>query len=72
MITKKTVNGKDQITSCTLATCCLTVVELETDPIQLKLSNEKGQELICSVEELEEIFFYLQREGICSYNGKGT
>lgn len=63
MITKKTVNGKDQITSCTLATCCLTVVELETDPIQLKLSNEKGEELTCSLDEFREIVEYLYLEG---------
>ena len=62
MITKKIVNGKQQITACTLATCCLTVVELETDPTQLKLTNEKGQELICSLDEFKEVAHYLISE----------
>lgn len=62
-ITKKTVNGKEQITSCTLATCCLTVVELETFPIQLKLSNEKEQILICSLDEFKEVALYLIQQG---------
>ena len=63
MITKKAVNGKEEITSCALATCCLTVVELETYPIKLKLTNEKGQELICSLDEFLEVAEYLIKEG---------
>lgn len=55
------------ITACTLATCCLTLKE-QTDPNQLTFFNEKGEELTCSVSELEEMFFYLQREGIVKYN----
>lgn len=55
------------ITACTLATCCLTLRE-QTDSNQLKFVNEKGEELTCSVTELEEMFFYLQREGIVKYN----
>ena len=70
MITKKTINGKDLITSCTIANCCLTVNLLETG--ELELTNEKKEKLICTVDELEEIFFYLQREGIASYSGNGT
>ena len=63
MITKKIVHGKQQITACTLATCCLTVVELETDPTQLKFTNEKGQELVCSLDEFREVAQYLSSEG---------
>lgn len=69
-ITKKTVNGKEQITSCTLATCCLTVKLVDENC--LELSNEKNQKLTCSVEELEEIFFHLQCIGVASYSGRGT
>ena len=70
MITKKTVNGKDLITSCTLANCCLTS-ELVGDT-EIKLTNEKGQELICAINELEELFFHLQCIGLASYSGIGT
>jgi len=68
-ITKKTVNGKEQITSCTLATCCLTLKE-QIDQNQLTFFNEKGEELTCSVSELEEMFFHLQREGVVKYEGE--
>lgn len=61
-ITKKTVNGKEQITSCTLATCCLTFEKLENGDI--KFTNEKNQELVCTLDEIEEISFYLKNEGI--------
>lgn len=64
MITKKTVNGKYLVTSCTLATCCLTFEKLENGDI--KFTNEKNQELICTLDEIEEMFFYLKREGIIS------
>lgn len=55
------------ITACSLANCCLTLKK-QTDPTQLTFFNEKGEELTCSVAELEEMFFYLQRKGIVKYN----
>jgi dissimilatory sulfite reductase (desulfoviridin) alpha/beta subunit len=64
MITKKIVNGKHLITACTLATCCLTFEKLENGNI--KFTNEKNQELVCTLDEIEEMFFYLKREGIIS------
>jgi len=64
-ITKKTVNGKEQITSCTLATCCLTVERI--NDVEIKLSNEKNQTLICTLEELEEISSYLKEKGLNYY-----
>lgn len=61
MITKKIVNGKELITACTLATCCLTVEQ--TDTGYLKFSNELNQELICSLDEFKEIVNYLRSIG---------
>ena len=58
-ITKKTVNGKEQITSCTLATCCLTGT-LEGENI--KLTNEKNEELTCSLAEFTELAQHLHME----------
>ena len=57
MITKKIVNGKELVTSCTIANCCLTFEKIDNG--DLKLSNEKGQELICTLDELREISEYL-------------
>jgi len=57
------------ITACTLATCCLTLKK-QTDPNQLTFFNEKDEKLTCSVSELEEMFFYLQREGVVKYEGE--
>jgi len=62
MITKKIVNGKELVTSCTLANCCLTFEKQENGDI--KLTNEKGQELECTVTELMEIFEYMLKEKI--------
>lgn len=62
MITKKVVNGKELVTSCTLANCCLTFEKQENGNI--KLTNEKGQELVCSEDELKEIFMYMREEMI--------
>lgn len=62
MITKKTVNGKELITSCTLANCCLTVEKLENGDI--KLTNEKNEELTCSFDELAEVYTHLLFERI--------
>lgn len=71
MITKKTVNGKDLITSCTLATCCLTLIE-QLDPNQFKFKNEKGEELTCSKDEFREMVNYMYREGILEHCADGT
>lgn len=57
MITKKFVNGKELVTSCTIANCCLTFEKLDNGDV--KLTNEKGQELICTLDELREISEYL-------------
>ena len=57
MITKKIVNGKELVTSCTLANCCLTFEKLEDGSI--KFTNEKNQELTCSFDELTEIYTHL-------------
>lgn len=57
MITKKIVNGKELVTSCTIANCCLTFKKLDNGEIEL--TNEKGQELICTLDELKEISEYL-------------
>jgi len=59
MITKKTVNGKEEITSCALATCCLTGT-LEGDNI--KLTNEKNEVLTCSLAEFAELAQHLHME----------
>ena len=64
-ITKKTVNGKEQITSCTLATCCLTVEHPSKGYLTLK--NEKGEELTCSIDEFKEIVEYMLMENYISY-----
>lgn len=60
MITKKIVNGKELVTSCTLANCCLTFEKQENGDI--KLTNEKGQELICSRDELIEVTNFIKKE----------
>jgi len=60
MITTKTINGRKLITSCTLANCCLTFEELENGDV--KLTNEKNQELICSRDELIELANYIKKE----------
>jgi hypothetical protein len=60
MITKKIVNGKELVTSCTLANCCLTFEKLENGDI--KLTNEKNQELVCSRDELIEVASYIKKE----------
>lgn len=62
MITKKIVNGKELVTSCTIANCCLTFEKQENGDI--KLTNEKNQELVCSEDELKEIFIYMRKEMI--------
>ena len=60
MITKKVVNGKELVTSCTLANCCLTFEKQENGDI--KLTNEKSQELVCSRDELIEVANYVKKE----------
>jgi hypothetical protein len=68
-ITKKTVNGKEEITACSLKNCCL-IGTLEGDNI--KLTNEKNEVLTCSIKELEELFFHLQSIGVANYAGIST
>lgn len=58
MITKKIINGKELVTSCTIANCCLTFEKLEEGDI--RLTNEKNESLICSLDELKEISEYLK------------
>lgn len=60
MITKKLVNGKELVTSCTIANCCLTFEKLDNGEVEL--TNEKGQELICSRDELIEVANYIKKE----------
>lgn len=60
MITKKFVNGKELVTSCTIANCCLTCEKLDSGDV--KLTNEKGQKLICSRDELIEVANYIKKE----------
>ena len=57
MITKKIVNGKELVTSCTIANCCLTFEKIDNG--DLKLTNEKKESLTCSLDELREISEYL-------------
>lgn len=68
MITNKNVNGKDLITSCTIANCCLTVevVEGETmkDDAHLTLTNERYQELFCTASEFAEMAEHLYLIGV--------
>jgi dissimilatory sulfite reductase (desulfoviridin) alpha/beta subunit len=66
MITKKFVNGKELVTSCTIANCCLTFEKLNSGNV--KLTNEKGQELICTLDELREISEYLANNTPSEYN----
>lgn len=60
MITKKIVNGKELVTSCTIANCCLTSEKLDNG--EVKLTNEKNQELVCSFDELAEVYTHLLLE----------
>ena len=60
MITKKFVNGKELVTSCTIANCCLTFKKLDNGEVEL--TNEKGQKLICSRDELIEVANYVKKE----------
>lgn len=60
MITKKIVNGKELVTSCTIANCCLTFEKLENGDI--KLTNEKNESLTCSRDELIEVTNYVKKE----------
>lgn len=53
---KKDKNG---ITACSLQNCCLTG-NLEGDNI--KLTNEKGEELTCSIAEFAELAQHLHIE----------
>ena len=64
MITKKIVNGKELVTSCTLANCCLTFEKQENGDISF--SNEKNERLTVTADEVEEMFFYLKEQGIIS------
>jgi hypothetical protein len=67
-ITKKNVNGKNLVTSCTIANCCLTVevIEGETvkDDANLTLTNERHQELFCTASEFAEIAEHLYLTGV--------
>lgn len=66
MITKKIVNGKELVTSCTIANCCLTFEKLESKDLlsgengNIKLTNEKNESLTCSLDELKELSEYLK------------
>lgn len=51
------------ITACSLANCCLTLVE-QPNPNLLSFSNEKGEKLTFLKEEFEEMVNYLQSQGI--------
>lgn len=68
MITKKNVNGKDLITACTIANCCLTVEVVEgeglKDDAHLTLTNERHQELLCTASEFAEMAEHLYLTGV--------
>lgn len=67
-ITKKNVNGKNLITSCTIANCCLTVEVVEgktvKDDTHLTLTNERHQELFCTASEFAEMAEHLYLTGV--------